>query len=297
MRLSCWPVNPYLYAFRRLRCKNCQFCATRAAHMLLPPLQRAMSDGVNARGAGLETRESQWRSGTRKAAVLAATMRIPPALEFFPPLLEGLPGPESSAILAQAAFREFPARSVLCRQGEAATAMFLVRAGRVRFARATHDGRDVLLRMLGPGQCFGIASLAPGHLTYMATALTLDAAKVYSWEAETIRSAAFTHPRVAQNALNIALRYLEEFTERHAALLTRTAEQRVARTITHLGATCGRVLPTGVEVDITNQSLASLSDVGMFTVSRLLKRWEREGHVLKQRQRVVLRHPEALLFD
>ncbi len=212
-----------------------------------------------------------------------------------PPLLAGLTEADTCAVLAVAAVREYPAGTILCRQGEPAGAMFVLDDGRVRFARATAQGRDVLLRWLGPGECFGLASLVPGAVEYMGTALTAGRSRVWTWEARAIRSAARTHPRLAENALRIALHYLQEFGERHVSLLSRTAEQRIGRAITNLGATVGRVLPGGVEVDISNHDLAALADVGMFTASRQLQRWERDGHLVKTRGRVLIRHPEALL--
>jgi CRP/FNR family transcriptional regulator, nitrogen oxide reductase regulator len=223
-------------------------------------------------------------------------MKIPQRSPVFPPpLLAGLSDADSKAIMDDAACQSFPARTVVCRQGEPAQFLFLVQAGRVRFARTTREGHDVLLRWLGPGECFGLGSLLSDPLKYMATGLTLDDTTLYAWAAGKAQTAAATYPRLGQNTLRIALLYLDEFGARHAALLSRTAEQRVARTLTHLGATHGRVLATGVELEITNQELASFSDVGMFTVSRQMKRWEREGHLIKQRQRVIIRHPEGLL--
>jgi CRP-like cAMP-binding protein len=216
-------------------------------------------------------------------------------MDLAPTLLAGLSKDECAAVMAGSRLRQEAERTVLCRQDEPADCLFIVRTGRVRFARATVQGRDVLLRMIGPGECFGLASLVPGTVNYMATAVVRDHACIDVWDSDVIRAAAARYPRLSENALRIALEYLEDFGDRHVSLLSRTAEQRVARVLTHLGATSGRVLPGGVELEITNHDLAALSDVGMFTVSRQMKRWEREGHLLKLRERVILRHPEALL--
>lgn len=212
-----------------------------------------------------------------------------------PLLLAGLTEADIRAVLAVAAAREYPSGAVLCRQGDPAGAMFMLADGRVRFARGTSQGRDVLLRWLCPGECFGLASLVPGAVEYMGTAVTAGRSRVWTWESDAIRSAARTHPRLAENALRIALHYLEEFGERHVSLLSRTAQQRVGRALTHMAATAGRVLPGGVEIEISNHDLAALADVGLFTVSRQLQRWERDGHLVKKRKRVLIRHPEALL--
>jgi CRP-like cAMP-binding protein len=210
------------------------------------------------------------------------------------PLLTGLSEAERRAIMASAAPGEFPTRTVLCRHGEPAEAMFLIGSGRVRLQRTTADGRQILFRFIGSGECFGIGSLVPGPVDYMATAVAMDNIRGYRWEAGLIQSAAAAYPRLTQNALRIALGYLEEYGERHAALVSCRSEQRLARTLIHLATTRGRVLPTGVEVDVSNSDLASLSDLGLFTVSRQLKTWERDGHLVKRRQRVLIRHPEAL---
>jgi CRP-like cAMP-binding protein len=223
-------------------------------------------------------------------------VKIPQQPAGVPPLLlDGLSDADSHAVLSAATCHSYPVRTVLCRQGERGRHLFLIQSGRARFARTTAEGRSVLLRWIGPGDCFGMASLLPDTVNYMATAVTLEKATVYVWEGASIRAAAARCPRLSQNALRIALEYLEEFSARHVALLSRTAEQRVARTLTHLGSTNGRVLPEGVQVAITNEELASLADVGMFTVSRQMKRWERDGLVVKQRGRVLIRHPESLL--
>jgi CRP-like cAMP-binding protein len=59
----------------------------------------------------------------------------------------------------------------------------------------------------------------------------------------------------------------------------------------------GRVHPDGVEIDVTNEQLSSLADISHFTASRLLNGWARDGAVSKERGRVVIRTPEALVME
>ncbi len=53
----------------------------------------------------------------------------------------------------------------------------------------------------------------------------------------------------------------------------------------------------GSSIEIRNEDLANLADIGFFTVSRLLKKWERLGAVAKSRGRVLIRCPEKLLTE
>jgi CRP-like cAMP-binding protein len=55
------------------------------------------------------------------------------------------------------------------------------------------------------------------------------------------------------------------------------------------------MVPSGVEIEIKNEDLASLADVSFFTASRCLQEWERKGAVEKSRGKVLIRSPEKLL--
>jgi histidinol-phosphate/aromatic aminotransferase/cobyric acid decarboxylase-like protein len=100
-----------------------------------------------------------------------------------------------------------------------------------------------------------------------------------------------------QIAGRLALRYVAVFAERHIQLVSGTAEQRLARTLSRLGTQSGIPTATGVDVAITNELLAALSDVSRFTASRTLGSWSREGAVRKSRGHVYITSPEKLLID
>jgi CRP-like cAMP-binding protein len=82
---------------------------------------------------------------------------------------------------------------------------------------------------------------------------------------------------------------------RHVDIVTKSAESRLADVLLHLATEGGEVRPSGVEIDITNEHLSSLSDISPFTASRLLSKWERDGRLSKQRGRITLRTPESLM--
>jgi CRP-like cAMP-binding protein len=79
------------------------------------------------------------------------------------------------------------------------------------------------------------------------------------------------------------------------ALVSDTAEERLAYTLVELVSRAGHLHAGRLEVDIKNEDLASLADISIFTASRLLKNWERKGALEKQRGKVLIRSPEKLL--
>jgi CRP/FNR family transcriptional regulator, nitrogen oxide reductase regulator len=56
----------------------------------------------------------------------------------------------------------------------------------------------------------------------------------------------------------------------------------------------GQKVAGGVEVYVRNEELANEANVTIFTVSRLMGGWQRQGLLVKSRGRVVLRLPEKL---
>ena len=86
------------------------------------------------------------------------------------------------------------------------------------------------------------------------------------------------------------------FIDRHASVINKNAEGRLAHTLLQLASQVGEVQPSGVIIEITNEQLSSLSDISSFTASRLLSKWERNGAVCKERGRVTVVAPEALMI-
>jgi CRP/FNR family transcriptional regulator, nitrogen oxide reductase regulator len=202
---------------------------------------------------------------------------------------------EIADILAAAGKRTFEPRHILTRTGEPATRLFVVKKGAVNFCRDTRDGQEVLLLRLSPGGVFGIGTVLPEPISYIGTAETLTECELYVWEHAWVHRFACTHPLFSLNALRIALEYIALYSERHLALVSDSAQHRLAHALTCLGSRVGRPHPSGVEVEIKNEHLASLADIGLFTASRYLKEWERKGAVEKSRGKVLIRCPEKLI--
>jgi len=79
-------------------------------------------------------------------------------------------------------------------------------------------------------------------------------------------------------------------------LSTETVAQRVARALLRLARDAGRPVEGGTLIDqpLGRQELAELAGTSMFTASRLLARWAREGVLEVGRQRVVVLSPARL---
>ena len=211
-------------------------------------------------------------------------------------LLAGVDPDDRQAIVAKSRRQTLHPSQVLFRTGERAEQLFVLRKGRVQFGRLSSTGREVVMGILGPGDVLGLACLLPSS-NYIGTAEALDHGEVQVWSRHVIQRFAHKYPQVQGNVLQIALAYVAEFADRLDELVSGTAAQRVARALTSLGVGIGTPSPSSIDILIKNEQLASLADVSPFTVSRLLKQWERGGVISKSRGIVRILSPENLLLE
>lgn len=210
-------------------------------------------------------------------------------------LFAGLGKDQISVVVAAATRRKFKASELMVRAEEPATRLFLITSGCVNYFVVTSAGEEVLLRRLAPGDVIGVASFLSDPMGYLGSARTVRPSEVLVWEHRTVRQLAKTYPLLAENALRKALRYISLYAQRHIRLVSKPAAERLASVLTDLGYRAGHAMPAGMEVEITNQDLASLADLSFFTVSRIFRHWEHEGTVEKSRGKVLIRRPEKLL--
>jgi CRP-like cAMP-binding protein len=243
-------------------------------------------------GANYPRGPTQWTKRDQHTNHVKSNAMIEPAtVRFF----TGLEKSETTVILAAATRRKYKGGEILASADEPAAHLFLVKDGFVDFYIVTGEGQEILLRRLVSGNIFGVAALLSQPLGYVGTSKAVRNSEVFVWEHAVVRQLAQDYPRLAENALRTVLRYIALFAERHIALVSKPAQERVAFALTSLGSRAGHLVPTGVEINIKNEDLASLSDVSYFSVSRFLQEWERKGAVEKSRGKVLIRSPEKLL--
>jgi CRP-like cAMP-binding protein len=82
----------------------------------------------------------------------------------------------------------------------------------------------------------------------------------------------------------------------HRELATERVERRIARALLRLVPQMGREVADGVVIDLrlSRQDLADLTGTTLYTVSRTLSQWEKQGLVQSGRERVLIRLPHAL---
>ena len=211
-------------------------------------------------------------------------------------LLRGLGRRETDLILAAAKRRRFHAKSVMTYQGEPADHVLLLWKGRARYFFETPNGKKLILMWITPGNIFGGAALVSRPSTYIVSTETVQDSVVLIWDGPTIRALARRFTQLFKNALFLAADYISWYVAAHAALTSKTAQERLAHILLELAPSIGQKVAGGIELDVTNEELANSANITPYTTSRMVSEWQKSGAIRKHRGKILLRSPERFFL-
>ena len=173
--------------------------------------------------------------------------------------------------------------------------MHLLNAGRVKLYQSTGSGRQALLRIVSPGSVFGLRTVL-SISNHSASAEAQEESRAVVWNRSTMTRLIESNRQISLNVLWIAVRHLEELQETYVHLTTQPVERRVAWALALLERKIGQRTNNGLVVleSVSARDLSDLAGTTIYTISRILSDWERQGALTKHRKQIVLRQPRML---
>lgn len=191
---------------------------------------------------------------------------------------------------------QFAAGEFLFHQDEAAHLFFILASGRVRLIQLTPDGTQLTSHYAMPGEGVGIIG-ALSAARYPVSAEVVNDSTALSWHSDFLREMMLRYPQLALNGMDLVADHFVTLQNRYRELATERVERRIARELLRLSERIGRSQQNGhihLDVSLSRQDLAELTGTTLYTVSRTLSYWEREGIVITGRSRVTLRDMRML---
>ena len=212
-------------------------------------------------------------------------------------LFEKMPADEVDDVLKQATSRRYKAGEAVFEQGETATRFFILLEGRLRVTQVTSEGQQLVVRMVNPGDLFGIAK-ALRRIDYPGTATAVLDSVALVWPMTSWSGLLERHPALAVSAMEVLGSRLLEARQRLSELSTEEVERRVAHAVLRLVNQSGSKTADGIRIDfpISKQDIAEMTGTTLHTVSRILSAWEKAGLVEGGRQKLLVRDPHRLMM-
>jgi CRP-like cAMP-binding protein len=180
-------------------------------------------------------------------------------------------------------------------QGDPAVYFYILISGRAKLMQTSPAGQQVNLRTISEWQMFGALGAIRENATYPATAQALEHCTALAVKSDYLKELMQTRPYLSFNLMQLMTTYIQEMQERYRELATEKVERRIARVLLRLAAQMGTKKDSGIELTFTRQDLAEMSGTTLYTVSRVLSNWERQGLVEAGRERVLIRNPHGMV--
>jgi CRP-like cAMP-binding protein len=181
--------------------------------------------------------------------------------------------------------------------GEPAANINVLAEGRLKVIREGEDNREVILRLIRPGEMFGAAGLW-GEACYPASAVVQADAVILRLPVDAFRTLVGSQPELAFGIIQLLAARLREAEERIEQLQTERVERRLAQVLLRLANKSGVKTARGIEVGVplSREDLAEMAGTTLSTASRTLSGWSHQGIVEVGRQRVSIREPHRLVM-
>lgn len=183
-------------------------------------------------------------------------------------------------LAAQSRHHVFRPDEMIFYQGDEGSACHIIMRGRVRIFVMGEDGRELSMRILGPGEIFGEMALFE-NLPRSASVEALEHTHTLMVHQDDLIRSLRRSPSLSLallRSLSARLRYATEEAESLASL---TVTERLTWRLERLAELLGRPVPGGVRIGLpmTQQDLAALIGTSRESINRSLVHLRREGRV------------------
>ena len=206
------------------------------------------------------------------------------------PLFREMTRLELDTITAHATVQNHRRGSVILRKGDPATGMIVLLQGRVRVSILSEEGRELTLRILGPGEVLGEISLLDGQersadVTALAPCVLLQVERTHFMS-------------MLRGSTDLCLRLMSSLCERIRRTSLYLEEvvmldlpQRLWQHLRRMAAEHG--VPAKGGTGMWQGDIAALVGASREAVNRQLKTWESEGLIATQGGHLLIVHPEG----
>ena len=196
------------------------------------------------------------------------------------PIFSDLPEETIDKIAQIGNRKTFSKENVILMEEEAGSALFVIISGKVKIARTSSDGREVILTILSESDFFGEMAILDG-LSRSATVIALEDSEVFIIQRNQFLDLLKEHPEISIALLQELTKRLRASDVKIKSLSLKDAEGKVATVILQLADDIGKIKQGVVEIEKLplQQDLANMAGTSRETISRTLHSFQKKGLV------------------
>jgi len=202
-------------------------------------------------------------------------------------LFSGLGERQLDTLAAASVRRSFSRGRMIVAEGESSQSLYILLSGRAKVQRSDTEGKEVILAILEPGECFGEMSLLDNE-PRSASVITLESCDFMAINKEAFLGALGENPPIAMNIMRGLVKRLREADRKIETLALLDVYGRVARVLLDFSEEVkGQRVIRG---KLPRQEIAKMIGASREMVSRVMKGLEKYGYIgTDEEGRVVLK--------
>jgi CRP/FNR family transcriptional regulator, cyclic AMP receptor protein len=208
---------------------------------------------------------------TKRVAVGERTMTLK-AVPFFTQLTDR----ELDVVRAVATEKNYPKNAVVLTEGETGDSLYMIQSGKVKVFIGDEDGREIILKILGPGDFFGEMSMIDKQ-PRSASVTTIEASMFLVLAHAGFERCVEEAPRIGTMVMQILAQRVREADRKIGTLALMDVYGRVASTLLELSVYNNGKLMVGEK--LSQQDLANMVGASREMVNRILKDLSERGFI------------------
>lgn len=180
----------------------------------------------------------------------------------------------------------------LFRQGDVSNRIYVIKEGYFKLLRMTPDGNETILQFVGPGDIIGETALFRADKAQLATAISLEDAKVCSIDHRTFEKVIKAQPDLAWELIRNLGDRLYGVLEQVAEANGQTTQEKVLSLLIRMGNEHGEACSEGVRIAIplTQQEIASLVGASRVMVAQSIKALTVRKYLRRESRYYIIRN-------
>ncbi|MBS4032798.1 MAG: Crp/Fnr family transcriptional regulator [Clostridiales bacterium] len=211
------------------------------------------------------------------------------------PFFSGLSEADLTMVAGVMCEKTYSKGALIFLEGEPGEALFVIKQGRVKISKSTADGREQILHILKDGDIFAEVVLFDQG-PYPATAEAVEDTTSWLLRNEEMEKLLQSHPLLAIKLLRVMSKRLRQSQLLIRDLALHDTYGRLAGLLIRFIRREGKRTADGVilDLELTRQEMASMIGTSRETVARILSRFQKDGILILDKQRIVIIDEEKL---
>lgn len=187
--------------------------------------------------------------------------------------------------------KEYDKREQVYGEGDSCSGLYVIRVGRIKLVRTSRNGKEQIIKLLGPGDLLGLEALS-GSPFYENTAICMESADLCYISTEDFFRLMRDEPSVATKLISALGRELSSAYSNIGTLGLLNAREKMAHLLYSLakeyGASGSGSSEVTLNLTLSRLEIAELLGITQETSIRLLKSFKDDGIISIKRKEIVI---------